>query len=93
MKTLKAKGVWAATVYTESGHQKLIGYFTNQTDATASVKGKSEWGSDGRTALTDIDIRIYESLAEYEASELDRARAAARAKLTTEEARLLGLED
>lgn len=47
----------------------------------------------GTASLTDLDIRIYESLAEYEAGERDRARAAARAKLTAEEARLLGLED
>ncbi len=93
MKTLKAKGVWCAMVYPGGGGRKILGYFTKQADALAAGKGKGEWGNDGTASLTDLDIRIYESLAEYEAGERDRARAAARAKLTAEEARLLGLED
>ena len=74
------------------GPSSRVGYFTNYTDAHKAVKGKSAWGSDGTVQSTVVDVKIYETFAEFENVVYMVEYNAALAKLTPKERLILGLD-
>lgn len=74
------------------GRDVSIGYFTYEYDALTASYGKGVMGTDAVVRKTNIDIQVFDSYDEYEASKVDDAKLRAWRKLTPEERKLLGLE-
>lgn len=59
------KDCYAAYVSIDEVHSSLFGYFTNKSDAETASKGQGWYGSNGSVNRETINIKIYESLEEF----------------------------
>lgn len=79
---IKPDFIWIA-----SGHYGTIAAFRYEAEAIKAAACKGEWGSDGSVRM----LELYDSYAEYKEDDKRKAIESAKAKLTPEERRLLGL--
>lgn len=71
------------------GHPVVVGYFKDPADAGQAVARYTYMG--GQPAGEVKPVEIYDSLAEWQAMQKDKARESALRKLTPEERAALGL--
>lgn len=87
------KRCYQATVSTDDrGASNLVGYFTDQDVAKQVVKGKGWWGSDGNVNAIDLHIKIFETREEFDGVTLEDEKAAALAKLSDHDKKVLGFK-
>lgn len=92
MITWKKKCFQASVSTDDRSGSQFVGYFTNEDVAKSVVKGKGWWGSDGSVRAIDIDIKIFETREEFDGVSMEDEKAAALAKLSDHEKKLLGLK-
>lgn len=92
MITWKRKCFQATVSTDDRAGSEFVGYFTNEDVAKAAVKGKGWWGSDGSVHPIEIDIKIFETREEFDGVTLEDEKAAALAKLSDHDKKLLGLK-
>lgn len=91
MITFKLK-CFQATVSVDERSSQHFGYFTDKDVATQAVKGKGWWGSDGHVSPTEIDIKVFETREEFDGVTLEDEKAAALAKLSDHDKKVLGIK-
>lgn len=80
--------VYGISVSVSELHSRMEPFaFTNRTDAEAVAKGRGWYGGDG----TVVPIEIFDSRNDFVADDENKRKAAALAKLTDEDRRLLGI--
>ena len=72
--------------------KRVIGRFTNNSDATKFAKGKGSWGANADVKHVIDKIVIWESYDEAIGADKEVARQQALKKLTKAEREALGLE-
>lgn len=82
---------YAAYISTDEWHSELFGYFIKESDAKELSKGRGWYGSDGTVKPEVVNIRIYESKADYLNRMEMNEKEVALGKLTDREKQLLGL--
>lgn len=91
MITFKLK-CFEATVSVDEKSSRHFGYFTDENVAIQAVKGKGWYGSDGSVKPAEIDIKVFETREEFDGVTLEDEKAAALAKLSDHDKKVLGLK-